>query len=169
MSEDEDHSKLEDRFLKIKPVPLSTSCYRMVSQKYGVLNTNGSLLYLGRYSNGEFRVLYAADSREVCKQEHARKTAIKTKLAYKIAKLNVKLNKVINLTNEKNLKMLDIQKDDLLGDRWILTQHIASLAYQKGYEALLVPSVTGKGNNIILFPENFTKDSTLKKVREKAI
>lgn len=169
MSKDEDHSKLEDRFLKIKPVSLNASCYRMVSQKYDVLNTNGSLLYPGRYNNGKFRVLYTADSQEVCKREQARKTAIKTKLTYKIAKLNVKLRKVINLTNEKNLKILNIQKDGLLGDCWILTQQIASLAYQKGYEALLVPSVTRKGNNIILFLENFTKDSTLKKVTEKSI
>ena len=163
------YSRLEDRFFKIKPIPLSRSCYRMVSSKYEVLNTNGSLLYPGRYNNREFRVLYTADSQEVCKRELTRKTTIKTKLIYKIAELNVKLKKVIDLTNEQNLKMLDIQKDDLIGNSWILTRHIASLAYQKGCEALLVPSVTGKGSNIILFPENFTKDSTVKKTREETI
>lgn len=169
MPEQRPHSRLEDRFLKIKPIPLSRSCYRMVSSKYDVLNSNGSLLYPGRYSNREFRVLYTADSQEACSRELARKTTIKTKLIYKIAELNVRLKKVIDLTNERNLKILDIQKDDLIGNSWILTQHIASLAYQKGCEALLVPSVTGKGSNIILFPENFTKDSTLKKTREETI
>ncbi|MBU4502878.1 MAG: RES family NAD+ phosphorylase, partial [Nanoarchaeota archaeon] len=97
------------------------------------------------------------------------KTEIKTKLTYKITKLNVKLKKVLDLTNEKNLRVLDIQEDNLIGDSRDITQHIASLAYQKGYEALLVPSAAGKGNNIILFPENFTKDSTIKKETEEIV
>ena len=87
----------------------------------------------------------------------------------KIAKLNVKLRKVFDLTNEKNLKALGIQEDNLIGSSWDFNQHIASLAYQKGYEALLVLSATGKGNNIILFPGNFTKDSTIKKEIEEII
>ncbi|MBL7085226.1 MAG: RES family NAD+ phosphorylase [Candidatus Omnitrophica bacterium] len=163
------HRSLEDYFLKIKPTPLSAPCYRIVSPKYDVLNTNGSLQYLGRYSNRRFRVLYTAAAQEVCKREQARKTTVRTKFTYKIAKLNVKLKKALDLTNEKNLKMLKIQKDELVSEDWTLTQHIASLAYQNGYEALVIPSVTEKGNNIVLFPENFTKESTLKKVEEKAI
>ena len=169
MPEKKNRNKIEKRFLEIKPISLDAFCYRMVSQKYDTLNTNGSLLYPGRYNSGEFLVLYTSDSREVCEAELARKTEIKTKLIYKIAKLNVKLRKVFDLTNEKNLKALDIQEDNLIGGSWNLTQHIASLAYQKGYEALLVPSATGKGNNIILFPENFTKNSTIKKETEEII
>ena len=169
MPEKKNSDEIEKRFLEIKPISLDASCYRIVSQKYDTLNTNGSLLYPGRYNSGEFLVLYTSDSREVCEAELARKTEIKTKLIYKIAKLNVKLRKVFDLTNEKNLKALDIQEDNLIGGSWNLTQHIASLAYQKGYEALLVPSATGKGNNIILFPENFTKDSTIKKETEEII
>lgn len=169
MSEKKNYSKTEKHFLEIKPISLDTSCYRMVSQKYDALNTNGSLLYPGRYNSGEFLVLYASDSREVCKAELARKTEIKTKLTYKVAKLNVKLKKVVDLTNEKNLRALDIQENNLIGGSWDITQHIARLAYQKGYEALLVPSATGKGNNIILFPANFTKGSTIKKETEEII
>jgi|GEM_PF-3228695 len=167
MPEKKNSDEIEKRFLEIKPISLNASCYRIVSQKYDALNTNGSLLYPGRYNSGEFLVLYVSDSREVCAAELARKTEIKTKLIYKIAKLKVKLRKVFDLTNEKNLKALDIQKDSLMGSSWNLTQHIASLACRKGYEALLVPSATGKGNNIILFPENFTKDSTIKKETEE--
>lgn len=169
MPEKKNSDEIEKRFLEIKPISIDASYYRMVSQKYDALNTNGSLLYPGRYNSGEFLVLYASDSREVCAAELARKTEIKTKLVYKIAKLNVKLRKVFDLTNEKNLKALDIQEDNLIGSSWNFTQHIASLAYRKGYEALLAPSVTGKGNNIILFPGNFTKDSTIKKESEEII
>lgn len=169
MPRKQSYSNLERRFLEINPIPLSTSCYRIVSQKYDALNTNGSLLYFGRYSNKEFLVLYTADSEEVCHAERARKTKIKTKFIYKIAKLDVKLKKIIDLTSEKNIKMLNIQKDDLIGDSRDIPQHIAALAYRKGYEGLLVPSATGKGNNIILFPENFSKNSTIKKVVEKII
>ncbi len=169
MPEKKNSAEIEKRLLEIKPISLNASCYRIVSQKYDALNTNGSLLYPGRYNSGEFLVLYTSDSREVCGAELARKAEIKTKLICKIAKLNVKLKKVFDLTNEKNLKVLDIQKDSLIGSSWNFTQHIASLAYRKGYEALLVPSATGKGNNIILFPENFTKDSTIKKETEEII
>ncbi len=169
MPEKKNSDDIEKHFLEIKPISLNAFCYRIVSQKYDALNTNGSLLYPGRYNSGEFLVLYTSDSREVCEAELTRKTEIKTKLVYKIAKLNVKLSKVFDLTNEKNLKALDIREDNLIGSSWNLTQQIASLAYQKGYEALLVPSATGKGNNIILFPENFTKDSTIKKEAEEII
>ncbi len=169
MPEKKSSDDIEKRFLAIKPILLDVSCYRIVSQKYDTLNTNGSLLYPGRYNNGEFLVLYTSDSREVCEAELARKTEIKTKLVYKIAKLKVKLKKVFDLTNEKNLKALDIQKDALIGSSWNFTQHIASLAYRKAYEALLVPSATGEGNNIILFPENFTKDSVIKKETEEIL
>lgn len=169
MPEKKNTGEIKKRFLEIKPISLDASCYRIVSQKYDTLNADGSLLYSGRYNNGEFSVLYTSDSREVCEAELARKTEVKTKLIYKIAKLNVKLRKVFDLTNEKNLRALDIQKDNLTGSSWDITQYMASLAYQKGYEALLVPSVTGKGNNIILFPENFTKDSTIKKETEEII
>lgn len=167
MLEKKNRDDTENRFLEIKPISLNASCYRMVSQKYDALNTNGSLLYSGRYNSGEFLVLYTSDSREVCEAELVRKTGIKVKLTYKIVKLNVKLGKVFDLTNEKNLKALDIQKDNLIGSRWNFTQHIANLAYQKGYEALLAPSATGKENNIILFPGNFTKNYTIKKEAEE--
>jgi len=169
MPEKKNRNKTEKLFLEIKPISLDASCYRMVSQKYDALNTNGSLLYPGRYNSGGFLVLYTSDSQEVCEAELARKTEIKTKLTYKITKLNVKLKKVLDLTNEKNLRVLDIQENNLIGDSRDITQHIASLAYQKGYEALLVPSAAGKGNNIILFPENFTKDSTIKKETEEIV
>jgi len=169
MPEKKGSAEIEKRFLGIKPILLNVSCYRIVSQKYDALNTNGSLLYPGRYNSGEFFVLYTSDSREVCVAELARKAGIKTKLICKIAKLNVRLKKVLDLTNEKNLKILDIQKDSLIGSNWNFTQHIASLVYHKGYEALLVPSATGKGNNIILFPGNFAKDSVIKKETEKII
>lgn len=167
MSKQRPHSKLEDRFLKIKPLSLSKVCCRMVSSKYDVLNSDGSLRYSGRYNNREFRVLYTADSQEICKRELARKTTVKTKLIHKIGRVKVKLKKVIDLTKEENLKILDIKKDDLVGNSWSLTQRIAALAYQKGYEAFVVPSVTGKGSNTILFPDNFTEKSILKKTEEK--
>ncbi|MCX5699515.1 MAG: RES family NAD+ phosphorylase [Candidatus Omnitrophica bacterium] len=169
MPEKKNSGEIEKRFLEIKPIPLDTSCYRVVSQKYDALNTNGSLLYPGRYNSGEFLVLYASDSREVCAAELARKAEIRTKFIYKIVKLKVKLRKVFDLTNEKNLKALDIQEDNLIGSSWNFTQALASLAYRKGYEALLVPSAAGKGNNIILFPGNFTKDSTIKKEEEEIV
>lgn len=159
MPDKQSHSNLERRFLKVKPIPLDTSCYRIVSQKYDALNTNGSLLYFGRYSNKEFPVLYIADSEEACKAEQARKTKTKTKFTCKITKLNIKLSKIIDLMSEKNRKILNIQKDDLVDDNWELTQHIATLVYQKGYEGFLVPSATGKGKNVILFPDNFSKNS----------
>lgn len=169
MPKKQSQSELEYRFFRVKPISLSTSCYRIVSQKYDALNTNGSLLYFGRYGNKDFLVLYTADSEEVCQAEQARKTKIKTKLIYKIAKLNVRFRKIIDLTSEKNIKRLNIQKEDLIDDNWDLTQHIATLAYQKGYEGLLVPSATGKGNNIILFPDNFSKNSIIKKIAEKTV
>ena len=66
MPEKKNSDDIEKRFLEIKPISLDAFCYCIVSQKYDALNTNGSLLYPGRYNSGEFLVLYASDSREVC-------------------------------------------------------------------------------------------------------
>jgi len=159
----------KDKFSKLKVFPIERVCYRIVSKGHDPLSTNGSLLYHGRYNNGRFLVLYAAASEKVCSEERKRKTTVKVKGAYKRAKLKVKIKKVIDLTDEKNLEAIDIKKEDLICNDWTITQHIANMAYQKGIEAIIVPSATGKGENIVMFTENFTNSTSVKKIDEKEI
>jgi len=161
--------KENDKFSRLKVFSTDKVCYRIVSAGHDPLSTNGSLLYHGRYNNGRFLVLYAATSEKVCSEEQKRKTTVNVKGAYKRAKLEVKLKKVIDLTDEKNLAVIDVKKEDLICDEWTITQHIANMAYQKGIEALIVPSATGKGENIVMFTENFTNSTSVKKIDEKEI
>ena len=163
------HKDIEKSFTNIQPVSLDTVCYRIVSEKHDPLSTNGSLLVHGRYNNGRFLVLYTSESKEVCTAEKERKTTLKTKLTYKIAKIKAKFKKVLDLTDSDNLKKLGVKKEDLISDDWSITQYIATLAVQKGYEAILVPSATKKGNNLVIFPENYSKGSIVDKTEEEIL
>lgn len=169
MPDSQTSGDLKRRFSKIKTTSLSTFCYRAVSQKHDVLDTDGSLQYSGRYSTKRFRILHTTNSKENCQAERERKTKIKTKSVYKLAKLKVKVRKIIDLTNREILKTLNLQKSDLTSDNWNLTQRIATLAYQKGYEGFIAPSAAGQGYNILLFPGNFTKSSTVETIREEKL
>jgi len=160
---------LEKSFAKIQPVSLDTVCYGIVSEKHDSLNSNGSLLVSGRYNNRQFLVLYFSESKEVCFAEKERKTTIKTKSIYKIAKIKAKLKKVLDLTNSDNLKKLSVKKEELISEDWSIPQHIATLAFQKGDEAILVPSATRKGNNLVIFPENYSKGSIVDKTLEETL
>jgi len=51
---------------------------------------------------------------------------------------------------------------------WNLTQQIARLAYQIEVEAILVPSSTGKGNNLVVFDKHIKKEN-IKLISKKKI
>jgi len=164
-------ANLNERFNKVSPTTLTTFCYRIVREEFDPLSTDGSMQISGRYNiKGKFGVLYAGESQAVCEAEILRKTCgLPTKFKYKLAKLKVSFKKVLDLTDKATLKALKINESQLIDEDHTLTQKIAYFAYHNGYEALIAPSTTNKGNTIVLFPDNFAKKSSLKKTLEKSI
>jgi RES domain. len=152
---------------KIKLVSLSKIFFRLVPLKYNneILNPQGNCACGGRYNPpGEFTVLYLGESENVCKEERNARTSPNLLPSRKIlGKIEVSLGKVLDLTNDTNLEILGLKKKDLMYKKiengWNLTQQIARLAYQIGVEAILVPSATGKGNNLAVFDKHIKKKS----------
>lgn len=150
---------------KISVSRIAGTYFRLVSSKRKdeILSLQGSFAYGGRYNPpGEFGALYLSANSEVCYAERERKAKKDTLLTQTEGKIKVSLKKVLDLTNAKNLKKLEIEKEDLVKDPskdgWDLTWNVARIAYQCGIEAILVPSVTGKGNNLIVFDKYVTSE-----------
>ncbi|MBU4450646.1 MAG: hypothetical protein KKE35_05075, partial [Actinobacteria bacterium] len=75
---------------------------------------------------------------------------------------------ILDLTSGENLKMLEITEDELLAgsiyrsDEIRLPNSLARIAYELGFEGILVKSATMTGNNIVVFPKNKLKKSYIK-------
>lgn len=146
---------------KLAPSALSGTYFRSVSFEYQdeVLDTHGSFEHGGRYNAmGEFGALYMSDSEELCKAEVEKRIKSGCADSHAIRKVRIALTKVLDLTKPGNLRKLGITKQDLTQERneggWTLTQDVARLAYKSGYEAILSPSATSKGNNLTIFDKH---------------
>jgi len=160
---------------KIKLVSLSKVFFRLVALKHAeeILSSQGSLKYGGRYNPAKkFGALYLGESENVCKAEKSIMVKPDSSDSQVLGKIRVSLKKVLDLTNINNLKKLGLKKEDLIYKKseggWNLTCQIAHLAYQMGIEAILAPSSTGKGNNLIVF-DKYTKEDKIKLISKKEI
>lgn len=149
--------------------PFSGSAYRVVRQglvsNYGVeaiISGVGPKRFQGGrwMSKGICYALYAS---------FAAKTAIEEVLyndegdnnTFAIAKLDVALDKVLDLTNKEHLKALELSVKDLTeceysleGKRESLTQAIGHLAYELEIEGIIVPSALDpKAHNLVVFSD----------------
>ena len=149
---------LLENIRKVVPSHITGFYYRLVSLKREdeILSTQGSFAYGGRYNPpGEFGALYLGETIEVSRTERSKKIKdffVSTQVA---GKIKVSYKKVLDLTDSGVLKKLGIKMDQILSkekdEGWDLTWEIARLAYQLGFEAILAPSITGAGNNLIIF------------------
>ena len=155
-------------------VPFDEICFRSVRPKYanehGVLSPAGSLMGGGRYNRVDtFGALYLSCDPHTCLEECIR-TMENT--SYQIADLlprttvgiAVRLDRVLNLTDDGILNRLNITQADLLRPGWravqrsgreAFTQRLGRLAREAGFQALLVPSAAQRGGkNLIVFTDN---------------
>lgn len=157
---------------KLAPSSLTGTYFRSVSSDHEseVLDTRGSFEHGGRYNPiGEFGSLYMGDSEELCKAEVAKRIKTDCAVPQATRRIRVSLTNVLDLTKAKTLKKIGITKQDLIQQRntggWKLTQNIARSTYKSGYEAILAPSATSKGNNLVIFAKSI--DTTKIKVVPK--
>ncbi len=78
---------------------------------------------------------------------------------YRLSELAVEISVVFDCRNAASLglTMAGLIRD---GD-FLLTQELAAEAITRGAEAILVPSATKLGDNLIVFPERLTAASTV--------
>ncbi|MEA1939110.1 MAG: RES family NAD+ phosphorylase [Candidatus Caldatribacteriota bacterium] len=160
---------------KIKLVSLSKIFFRLVTLKHAndILNTQGNYVCGGRYNPPrEFTVLYLGESKNVCKAESNARTTPNLLTSQILGKIEISLEKVLDLTDDSNLEKLGLKKKDLMYKKsengWTLTQQIARLVDQIEVEAILVPSATGKGNNLVVF-DKYIKKENIKLISKKKI
>lgn len=148
--------------LKIPPIKLNKVFFRMVRDFYSedILGTGESREFGGRYNENGIGALYLGENEDVCKAEIKRKDPLFLS-KYVIREIKVELDGVLDISDEKNLKILGISKKDLVKNEekggYKITRAISNEAHKKGYKALLVPSVSGKGNYLVIFISNLEK------------
>lgn len=141
--------------------PWVGSVWRMHRSRYDATSYRGSELVSARYHRAPdqfppercFPALYTALSAEICIAELIRHTPpedIENLIEMRLSELEVTLQSVLDMRKSHEFGV-DVQR--LLDDRdYSLSQELASVALARGCDALLVPSATGLGDNLILFP-----------------
>lgn len=161
----------------INPRGLKCTCYRAIAKQYDdPLSTKGNEKVSGRWHiKGEFNALYLCESKKVCIEELKRKVEdeIIIKNIFDLFELEINFSQILDLTSEENLKALEITENELLSgnvytaDEISLPNSLARTAYELGFEGILVRSATMTGNNIVMFPKNQLKDSSIIVTKEK--
>lgn len=85
--------------------------------------------------------------------------------------VDVDLSSVLDLRDGKIRRILRLSRAKLMGDRWrelnrtnqeSLCQTIGRVAFETGFEGLIVPSAANLGGfNLIAFPEKLVRTSTM--------
>ncbi len=125
-----------------------------------ILSTGPSFAYGGRYNKtGEFGALYLSDDSKTCYLEKMKQVGGNEELLppQALGVIEVDIPGALDLTAEKNLKVLGIPESSLMDlvDR-TLPQAIGEAAHSYGIHALRVQSALACGKNLVIFDEALT-------------
>lgn len=129
------------------------------------LSIEGSLRHGGRYNPpGAFGALYCGEKPAVCAAEILKRAVGQRLAPYRLARVRVKLHRVLDLTDPTTLAALNLRSEDLQGLDWQPTQRLAAQARAAGFEGLLAPSAAGPGRNLVIFPDRLDSRSRIRPV-----
>lgn len=150
--------------------PWRGRAWRAHFRSYEATDHGGSLRSSGRYHRGPDRfppeeswpALYLALSPEVSLGEVLRRLPpelLNQLNEYRISELDVELHAVLDC---RDAEVLGLKPGDLLDDYDLrITQEIGAAAVGEGVEALLIPSATRLGDNLVVFPAQLQSTSRL--------
>jgi RES domain-containing protein len=150
---------------------LKQAVWRGHRSKYDALDASGSRLVSARYhiappdasSGRSWPALYTALDLAVALAEVQRNIQISALKDYRFTEIWVRLEAVFDF---RDLYSLGLTADQLLDDHdYTLAQSIALAALDAGAEAILVPSASRLGDNLILFPDQIRSASVIQEVR----
>ena len=142
--------------------------WRIHRERYQADDPGGSLRVSGRYHRGQdffpedqvFAALYLALSPETALAElvrHVTPELLSALNDYRLTRLRLSLDDVLDL---RDPALLEIEMEDLHSDTdHELTRELGTAAYSSGREAILIPSATRLGDNLIIFPDNLRETS----------
>lgn len=163
-------------------VPFSDVCFRNVSLQFAnrrdIISAQGSINAGGRFNfKGAFDVLYLSCDLNTCLEETTKSLQrpdfeVAMLLPCIVVGIEVKLSRVLDLTNgvtrrklgitKKSLTAMDWEKRQNVDNQEAFTQQLGRLARQAGFEGILVPSSVTRGKNLDIFPDRLLPNSSLK-------
>jgi len=170
--------KYKDLFERIKKVPLKSikgTFYRITSKEHKTLDDRGSIEGSGgRYNSENHRALYLGENIDLCKSEirrHAKELLLETEgfKPFLLGEVKISLEKVLDLTDENTLNYLKIKRKDLIKSDYTFTRKIGEIVNNIDIEALKVPSVISKGNNLVVFKKNVGGKSYIKLSKKRIV
>lgn len=144
--------------------------WRMHKRRYRADDPGGARLVSGRYNRGldrfskeeTFPALYLATAPEICLGElyrHVTPELLPSLNGFRLSELSVDLRKISDCRDAEPLGLLAAH---LVHDTdYEATQALGAAANSLGLEGILVPSATGLGDNLILFPQNLLAGSRI--------
>jgi RES domain-containing protein len=150
--------------------PWSGKAWRLHRRTYGPTDSGGALLVSGRYHRAPDQflrsevwvALYLALNPEVSLGEVLRHFApqlLPQLNEYRLSEIDVELEDVLDC---RNAAAFGLMPDDLTREYdFAITQEIAAAAIAQDAEGILVPSATGLGDNLVVFPAQLRSSSRL--------
>lgn len=158
---------LYDALARLGTTTLDQLVYRHVAPEYDCHSGEGASIRGGRWNpdNG-FQTIYTALSRETAAAELYRFAArsslsVRDFLPRKLCVLHACLASVVDLRSEEALSTVELSLEDVTDPDWTACRTVGAATYKFGLEGLLVPSATGVGEALVIFPLNMTPDSSL--------
>jgi hypothetical protein len=152
--------------------PIKQAVWRGHRRRYDALDPSGSLLRSGRFHRARdqfpegptWPALYTACDLAVALGEIQRSIVRQDDLTdFRFTEIWVQFDRVLDC---RNLAELETRDEELFDDfDYTSGQALARAALDRGVEALLVPSATRLGDNLIIFPHLRRPGSVLVEVR----
>ena len=179
---------LPTRLLDALPLirPFVGICFRNVAQQYAtqrdILSAQGGQFSGGRYNfRGSYPVLYLSCDIHTCVEETSKSfqqagASVAQALPRTIVGVEVRLARVLDLTDPVVLSVLGITRLRLIRTDWLtcqeneereaFTQTVGRLARETGVEAILTPSAAlpRTGKNLCIFSDQLLPTSRLRAI-----
>lgn len=141
-----------------------------------ILEDGPSYLFKNRYNVfNEFGALYFADREEVCRATLEKRGLLSSRrLSYVLISFDIEVDGLLDLTDPDNLKVLKLQREDLVQTRekpkaYDIPQGLAKAAYHSGrILGLHVPDASETGNTLVLYPGRILSRQIVR-IREKVL
>ena len=157
---------------KIKAKPFRAKVYRIIARHYQhqPLSQERSLSYGGRYNPPyQFGALYCGLSEEICWLEIEKRHEGPLKRSrFKLIPIRLHLQKVLDLTDSRIRTELNIKFKSLIHPTdYSVTQKIARLAREAGFEGILAPSSSESGSILAIFMDRLLPQSKVRVRRSR--
>lgn len=138
---------------------LTITGFRNLSPRYDPRSGEGARIHGGRFNPpNSFPTLYLCETRDCALAEFSRQgtrnvVGVEGLLPRSVYQYKLRMDRVLDLTDEVTLAHLGLTPPQLVSDDWSLCQEIGVAAHAGGDQAIRSPSATGVDNIVAVFIE----------------